>query len=260
MAADCDWPVNVLCCSTWDSYPPEVQAYASKLAGQILWMNSGRQFQVCTRVVRPCRRSCSTGVPPGGWWSSGSPWFPHIQNGVWVNTCSCTSAEGCSCGPLCEVRLPGPVAAIGEITIDGVIVPADAYWVYDGRDVVRVDGECWPACQDYAADVDEVGSFVITYDRGVAVPDEGQALAGVLACELAKACVNDNSCRLPKRVSSVTRQGVQVSFVDPKVLAELRITGIPEVDMWTRAINPNGLAQTASVWSPDLPSARRRTL
>jgi hypothetical protein len=188
-------------------------------------------------------------------------WFPHIENGVFVNSCPCDIGSTCSCDMQCSVRLPGPVAEVTEVKVDGLVVAPAAYEVYEWSDLVRVDGECWPLCQDFTADTDEVGSFLVTYDRGIEPPPGADCVTGILAAEIAKACVG-TACRLPRNVSSVSRQGVNVSFISPEELVKMRLTGIPEVDMWVVADNPDRLTTDSVVWSPEIARrnrGRRRT-
>jgi hypothetical protein len=50
----------------------------------------------------------------------------------------------------------------------------------------------------------------------------------------------------------VSRQGVQIQRLSPRDLAEMGMTGLPEVDLWVRSVNPHGLASArASVASVD---------
>jgi hypothetical protein len=53
-------------------------------------------------------------------------------------------------------------------------------------------------------------AWAVTYERGVPVPAGGQVAAGTYACEAAKAMTGDTTCRLPRRVQSLVRQGVQL--------------------------------------------------
>jgi hypothetical protein len=222
-------------------------------------MLSGRRFGVCPVTVRPCRRPCDGTLAPafGPYYGAGS-FTPYLLDGAWINGCgSCTT--DCGCGQLCEVVLPGPVDSVLAVKLDGLIVPAADYLVYDHRALVRVDaGECWPYCQDLAAPDSEPGTFAVTYGLGTPVPVAGLHAAGVYACELVKACA-DLPCRLPRRVTQITRQGVTYSLLDPMEFLEQGMTGLYEVDAWIRAVNPAGLAHGARVYSPDRRPPRRQT-
>ena len=259
----CGWTVNTTCVPGWDDYPADVQQAATDWATYVLWALSGRQFAPCPVTIRPCGPRCSG---PNGYFTwpvnAGSvtggnpPWMiPWIDNGLWRN-CGCTG--GCSCKATCEVALPGPVASIDEVIVDGVTLPESAYRldVLKGIPVlVRIDGECWPECQDMDAQLDESGSFGITYRQGVAVPVAGQLAAGQLAGEFAKAC-SGADCMLPQQLASLSRNGVEVTVLDPAQLDELGLTGIANVDLWIRAVNPARRAQRSRVYSSDIQGPR----
>lgn len=251
-----DWPLDTGGCAGWDQIDEAVRVRAGAVAAELVWMLSGRRFGLTVSTVRPCRRHCRDGYD---FWRL-QPYPPSLAYGLLATSwCGCTRS-GCSCtAALCEVGLVGPVHEVTAVSVDGNAVPDTAYVVHDHRWLVRVDGRCWPRCQDLTAGPDEVGAFAVTYRRGVPVPVGGQWAAGQLACEIAKAMLNDKECRLPRRVQSVVRQGVQRTFLDPAQLAKDGMTGLPEVDQWLAAVNPHRLPRDSLVWSPDLPGARRRT-
>lgn len=257
--APCAWPVAPVCCAAWDDGDPVVKANAAAVATEILWMLSGRRFGVCPVTVRPCRAPCAGSIVPvfGPYYGGGS-FSPHLLDGAWVNGCG-TCTNDCGCGELCEVILPGPVDAVLEVKVDGlVIAPAD-YLVYDHRSLVRVDSElCWPYCQDLGEADTEPGTFSVRYGIGTPVPAAGLYAAGVYACELLKGC-SDLPCRLPRRVTQITRQGITYSLLDPLDFLDKGLTGLYEVDSWIRAVNPAGLARGARVYSPDRRPPRRKT-
>jgi hypothetical protein len=259
----CDWPVNLTCCPGWADYSLAVQTNAMAWAVQILDSLTGRRFAQCARSWRPCGPKCggpagylSFPVNSGSTTSAGMPWMvPWIDNGVWRN-CGCNG--GCTCRARCEVPFPTPVAQVVEVTIDGLILDPTAYRLdlYRGIPVlVRTDGECWPECQDMDAEADEEGSFVIVYQPGELVPLAGQIAAGLLACEFAKLCVGAD-CALPQQLASLSRNGVEVQVVDPASLLENGLTGIAQVDLWIRSVNPHQRPSRTRVLSPDVPGPR----
>lgn len=254
----CDWPLDVTCVANWADYSPEVRAAATEWATYILWALSGRQYGTCTVTVRPCGPKCSGPmgyvtypVNASGAVGGGSPWMiPWIDNGLWRN-CGCTG--GCSCEAACQVALPGPVAAVVAVTVDGLVIDPAAYRMDYVRGIpvlVRTDGLCWPDCQDMNAGLTEEGSFGITFRQGIAVPQAGRLAAGQLAGEFAKGCTG-GECSLPQQLSSLSRNGVEVSIVDPNLILDQGFTGIANVDLWIRAVNPAAKAQRSRVYSLD---------
>lgn len=259
----CSWALDTTCVADWATVPPAVQMAASEWAVQILWALTGRQYGACSVTLRPCGPRCGTSygylaypVGMGGLTGGMGPWMiPWIDAGVWRN-CGC--AGGCSCSAPCEIAIPGPVAAIDEVRVDGVILDPSAYRLDSLRGIqvlVRTDGECWPDCQDMAADIDEPGTFAVTYQRGRNVPRAGQLAAGELAGEFAKAC-QGGDCALPQQLASLSRNGVEVQVVNPTDVLENGLTGIANVDLWIRAVNPYRKPARSRVGSPDIAGPR----
>lgn len=255
----CDWPVDTSCCPGWSEFSAPVQANAIAWATQILDALTGRRFSQCAINYRPCGPTCAQTFgyltwPVGSPQSAGGgvPWMtPYINSGVWRN---CTCEGGCSCKALCEVPFPGPVAQVMEVRVDGVVVDPSAYRMDTFRGVptlVRIDGECWPQCQDMNVGVEDIGSFTIAYQPGELLPSAGQMAAGMLACEFAKDCVGQD-CSLPQQLQSLSRNGVEVQVVDPNTLLDNGLTGIAMVDLWIRSVNPGRKSARGRIYSPDV--------
>jgi hypothetical protein len=261
--APCDWTIDTTCCPGWDDYDPAVQANATAWATEILDSLTARRFSQCAVNYRPCGPRCNSSfgyltwpVGQSGANGGGMPWMiPYVDAGVWRN-CGCTG--GCSCRAACEVPFPGPVAAVTEVMIDGIVLDPDAYRIDTYRDMpvlVRVDGECWPTCQDVSVGPEEVGAFTIVYQPGEALPVAGTIAAGMLACEFAKACVGAE-CALPQQLASLSRNGVEVTVVDPATLLDQGLTGIASVDLWIKSVNPFRRTMRSRVYTPDIPGPR----
>jgi hypothetical protein len=252
----CEWDLDMTCCPAWDSASNELKQLATDVATEIMWNLSGRQFGLCTVTVRPCREPCTSAAGLEPLWGGGSYW-PRMIDGAWINGCG-ECVTDCSCGPLCEVVLPGPVDSVVEVTLDGVVIDSTSYVVHNHRRLVRTNGECWPTCQHLDRPLTEEGTFGVTYRQGIPVPAGGRLAAGTYACELLKAC-QGLTCRLPKRVTSLTREGVMIGLIDPMDMLDQGRTGLYEVDAWLVAVNPNGLRHGARVYSPDRRPPRVQT-
>lgn len=200
-------------------------------ASRILWNLTGRQWTgECSTTVRPCAREQ---VPasyrlPGGTW----PWW---------NTAVHASSGRCSCGCISEVALPGyPVQTVDEVKIDGVPVAEARYRLDERRLLVYLpespstERQAWPCCQDLTLADTEVDTWSVAYTYGVAPPSGGREAAASLACQLALACDPERAsgCRLPKRVTTIARQGVTMTVLDSLELWKEGRTGLPEVDLW----------------------------
>jgi hypothetical protein len=259
----CSWDVSCSMCSDWDAYPQQTKDQALWLASTFLWAATGRRFGSCPVTIRPVRRRHWEPiqyqvypVTPGAQ-GLNQPGGPFLFGGKWFNA-GCNTA--CCGNRECALVLRGPVTGVEDVLVDGQVVPASAYRVDVSRGVyllVRVDGECWPVCQNLTADVTEVGTFEVTYDVGVAVPPALQIATGLLACEYAKS-LTGGACALPARMTRLTRQGVEVEVAPPD--PENGMTGIKIVDDIVTALNPSRRHSPPRVMSPDLDDCDRTTV
>jgi hypothetical protein len=250
------WDLDSGCCDDWDTLDPALCERATTLAWSTLNVLTGGLVGSCPTVVRPCLSSpCAT---CRGWYDTlGTPYSPWVVAGIhagdWVNRI-CGSPR-CSCTQMCELVMPGLIAAIIEVNLDGVELPLSDFRVDNGHRIVRMDGECWPSCQEMSKPVGQPGTLGITYIPGI-IPDAAALwAAGVLACEFAKAC-SGGKCRLPSSVTTIARQGVSMTI--PGSMFEGGMTGIREVDAYVISVNPYGHRTPPMVWSPDAPWAKHR--
>jgi hypothetical protein len=261
MPAPCDWdvdPEDLGVCSTWTEYPAELQSTALNLSTLYLWAVTGRRFGICPLTVRPNQSERGEvayqafPVIPGSQDGMGVPGGPFLFAGRWFNS-GCASA---CCGDQgCAIVLRGPVASVDEVLVDGEEVPSSAYRVdVTGGTylLVRMDGQCWPSCQNFTLTTDQPGTFEVTYGIGRAVPDALLVAAALLACEYAKG-LSGGPCKLPAKMTRLSRQGVEVEVAsaDP----EDGKTGIREVDDVIAALNPSKRQRPPVLLSPDLPEA-----
>lgn len=254
--APCGWdvdPVALGVCSSWPDLPEATQDAAMAMAELFLWAATARQFGVCTVTVRPSQDRCGTPelyqaypVWPGYGDGAGAP---YLFDGRWFNP---AAGARCCGAPGCAVVLPGPVVSVTEVVVDGVTVNPSAYRVDVTQGtylLVRQDGQCWPVCNRAP------GDFEITYQAGRQVPYSLAVATALLACEYSNA-LTGQACALPARMTSLTRQGVQVEVAPPEPGEGL--TGIREVDDVITALNPSRRQQAPIVLSPDMPGTYDR--
>ena len=265
-AERCDWPVSYALCGTCtelDQASPEDRLMFEDMAGDYLWRWTQRVFGLCALTVRPCRAECGRGTtfwgggpyPTGAALRGGGPYpaglYPAGAALALAWACGrCGGQDSCGCDRASSIRLPGPVHAVDRVVIDGETLPASAYALYDRRDLIRVDGGEWPVCQNMSLPLTDLGTWAVEYRRGSPVPAGGRTAAGVLACELARAACGSASCALPKRLQSVTRQGVTIAVLDSFDDIDTGHTGIWIIDSWVASIlhAPRG----GQVRSPDV--------
>lgn len=263
----CGWTTDS-CCTALINAGDDVAKRCVTAAAEILYALSGRQFGLCETVVRPCYKRCAESYGLTTWnngilGSSGFPWLPVLSGGLWTNI-SCGCQTSCSCTEVSEVWLPGPIDSIVQVLQNGTVLDPSLYRVDNRRTVVRLDGSdgteaLWPLCQDMDAAATENNTWEITYLRGRPVPEAGRAALGELACELCKACLGDSTCKLPSRVTSISRQGVTIAMLDPMTFIDYGRTGLYSVDLWLKTMNPKGRSRGAAVLSPDIEVPRKTT-
>jgi len=192
-------------------------AYAT-VACELLYALSGYRFPgLCQSTVRPC-------VP---WW------------------CGCDEPGCTACqAPWNTARLFQPLVSVEEVVIDGSVLDASTYRVYDHTYLQRIDGQGWPY-QNLAVAPGLPGSWEVTFTHGAAPPALGVLAAQAFACYLASIGINGEDCTLPAHVQSLNRQGINQVF-DPRVTVGLELQPV--------SLFLGGYGSWATdVWSPDLP-------
>lgn len=240
----CSWPTDRSCLTVPDDGDEVGMAQleaAENLAVQVLWALSGRQYGVCPVIARPCPQ----GYPYPYGYLIGGPLV--VWDGAnWRNVL-------CGCGPTCDWRAPTvvhlgsrvglPVREVLEVVIGGELIDPSEYRL-EGDLLYRIAAP-WPQ-QDLTRPLDEPGTWSVTFTRGTPPPLGTAKLVGQLAAEFLAAC-NGGKCRLPRRVQTVTRQGVTYQMVDPTDIYETGRTGIPEIDLWLSSVNPHRLTSAPEV-------------
>lgn len=129
---------------------------------------------------------------------------------------------------------------------EDVVVDPSLYQLRNARRLDRLDPDTgrrawWPRYH-----------FTVAYTYGQPPPAGGVRAAITLAAQIALAAVGSSECRFPKRVTSITRQGVSMAILDPMEFITKGQTGLPDVDLWIASVNPNGGRRRPTVWSPDV--------
>lgn len=146
-----------------------------------------------------------------------------------------------------EMRLRhGPVHKIFSISADGRVLPPDSYSLRNSSYVVK-NGRAgyWDFCSTH--------EFSVTYEYGANPPAAGIEAAIDLANEFILEASGDDRCRLPRRTTSISRQGVNINVGDPQeFLADGRV-GIYSIDLFIKAYNPSKAKKKAKVYVPGAP-------
>lgn len=248
------WPVARECLPEIDSddAPEDVLKLQAAVdtAVMVLWSLTGRAYAVEQVIARPCPRlNDLTSYDTRGVTVTG--FIPLLIDGGWQNVDGCSA--GCTVDGRGVVTLPGPVVSIDSVTVDGTEIAAESYHL-EGNYLYRTAGGAWPA-QDMTLPTGTPGTWSVKYQRGVAPPPGAALAVGQLAKEFWNICSGSTkACRLPKRWQTIQRQGVTITRADPTDILAQGYTGLPEVDMWVKALNPHQLTQPARVQTPDYSS------
>ena len=241
-------PASTQLCRAWatesdlpdtrpDLPPPTTWDELLLAASEILWALSGRQWSG-TPEEGGCEASATLVRDQGscvGWYLG---WAPMIYGAVPMVAAPAARQQQ-------AMKLPHD-----EVTeVVSMTVGEEPFTSYRrmGSWLWRTDHHGW---NEFADDV------VVTYRWGVAPPEGGKRSVIAYALELGKAIVGDSSCRLPKRVTTITRQGVSMTLIDPQRYLDNGKLGIPDIDQWLAAVNPQAQPERGSVWSPDVPRAQ----
>lgn len=165
-----------------------------------------------------------------------------------------SGAGGCFAHRRGRLRLRRtPVTAVAQLIVgfetERRIVSPTEYQVVDYTYLRPKLGASWTPCSNVE----------VKYTGGAPVPESGLRAARLLGNELLKARCGDTSCMLPDRVTSISRQGVSITVLDAQDFLKEGRTGIYEVDLFLKSVNPDNARKRARVFTPDLPRAGRVT-
>lgn len=225
---------------------------ACKTASYLLWSMSGRKFSGVTTVTE---RYVSQFDPYLRTTGSAFRYWPTLVAGTVANVPVGGNDRiygndflGDGTSSRSRVRLRGrKVLKIHALRdINGNIIDPKYYYLAEHSTIYGVPNTNWnPA------------NIEVTYTYGTPPPAMGRSAARLFAVELVKFYENDETCALPQRVTSVSRQGVNYTILDQQSFIEEGKTGLYIVDLFLKATNPDKAKARARVFTPDTPRARR---
>jgi hypothetical protein len=231
----------------------EFASEAAQTASYLMWAMSGRKFSGVTTVTE--RYTCV--LRRGRIGNSTRTTDALLFNGSVYNIprtdfdfdeYSSLTVDGIS--PESRIKLRGgPVTQIHSIRNRlGEVLDPSYYYLVDHSTVQISVGAPWTPC-----------NTEITYSYGSEPPTSGKMAARTLAIEFAKLWNDDETCALPQRVTSVSRQGVSYTILDSQDFIDDLRTGLYAVDLFLKTANPDKARAKAKVFSVDAPRARRYT-
>lgn len=212
---------------------------AMEYASYVLWSLSGRKYNPVQCTIEQYDTTSSLAF--------GSQVYPMFINGTPYNVSGCSDCPCNRCGVFHRTRLRGyPVHGIVDVWLNGRLLDRSEYVLLDYAVLGLLTPEaCGARC------------LVVKYAFGTGIPPGGRMAAIKLAENLLRASAGE-ACDLPARVTSVSRQGVTFTLLDPQDFLDKGLTGIYEVDLLLRSLNPAGALKRPRVFSPDLQRAEVR--
>lgn len=237
------------------TYGESQYAYdACKTASYLLWGMSGRKYSGITTVTE---KYVSSYDPYLGLGASAKNYQPILVNGHVENIRSDGFGRfgeydflGDGTSSRSRLRLRGrKVVKIHNMRDQfGNIISPTKYYLSEHSTIIATSGANWSP-----------SNVEVTYTYGTPPPTAGKAAARILAIELVKLYEGDDSCALPQRVTSISRQGVSYTLLDSQDFIDELRTGIYAIDLFLKTANPDKARARARVFSPDVSKARRTT-
>jgi hypothetical protein len=237
------------------AYGESSYAYdACKTASYLLWGMSGRKYSGTTTVTEKYVSSYDPYLRLG---ASSKNYQPVLVNGHVENVRSDGFGRfgeydflGDGTSSRSRLRLRGrKVVKIHNMRDQfGKIISPTKYYLSEHSTIIATPGANWSP-----------SNVEVTYTYGTPPPTAGKAAARILATELVKLYEGDDTCALPQRVTSVSRQGVSYTLLDSQDFIDELRTGIYAIDLFLKTANPDRARARARVFSPDVSKARRTT-
>ncbi len=227
---------------------------ACKTASYLLWAMSGRKFSGVTTVTE---RYVSQFDPYLRTQGSAFRYWPTLIAGSVTNVPVGGNDRiygndflGDGSSSRSRVRLRGrKVVKVHTVRdINGNIIDPKFYYLADHSTIYGTPNNNW-----------NPSNIEVTYTYGTPAPSMGRAAARLFAIELVKYYEGDETCALPQRVTSVSRQGVSYTILDQQSFIDEGKTGLYTIDLFLKTSNPDKARARARVFSPDTPRARRIT-
>lgn len=223
---------------------------ACRLSSFILWALTGRKYGAVRTVTETYECACSKPSDRYMPYRLDGQVMPALLDGQMINaTASSCGCDGVSGGRHTRLRLHGtPVRHVNFVRRDDETLDPGSYTVHNSG-LLSLAGRS----------SDDVCGLTVSYSYGTGIPGGGRLAAKLLSEEFLKSWSGDEECRLPDRVTNVSRQGISFSVIDRQEFLDDLRTGILEVDMFLRAVNPERARKKTKVFSPDLPKSYRTT-
>jgi hypothetical protein len=233
--------------STYElALPGDINAdLAVQSATDILYALSGQRFGGIREVTEDYATSCRRHWAP-------NPTTRYSTTALYMTGYGCRGQYPDACR---SIRLRGgPVHSVTSISIidpndlSETTVDPTEYELVGPRSLIPLPGKGWP----------RNARVRVTYVYGEKPTAGARAACIELANQFLYAMNGDTeNCRLPMRVTSVTRQGMSWTLLDPQEFMSDGRTGLYTIDLFLKTVNPSKALKRSRVFSPDVTDGRR---
>lgn len=137
-----------------------------------------------------------------------------------------------------------PVLSVQTVLVNGEYLEPTEYTLRNNAYLVRRGGVLWS--------LSGTNETLVTYTHGTRPPKAGKSAAVRLANEIILWYAGDPQCALPERITSVARQGVSYTILDPQDFIKQGRTGIYSVDSFIAAVNPDGQRKKPAIFNSNI--------
>lgn len=142
-----------------------------------------------------------------------------------------------------------PVRSIASVEYLGRVLDPSEYSLRNNSYLVRSKALPWV--------LNPYNELSVTYTYGTPPPAAGRRAAIRLANELILWDKGSGLCALPERISSVSRQGVSYTVMDPQEFISNGKVGIYEIDLFLASVNPSKAKKRPKIFLASGPRAER---
>lgn len=147
-----------------------------------------------------------------------------------------------------------PVHEVHSVLYGSEALSDQQYILFNKKFLKLNTGSRW----NYACDRNGI---TVDYSYGMMPPKAGVLAASTLANELLILMgegTSNSECRIPERVTSVSREGISFDLIDPQEFLDDGRTGIWEIDLFIRTANPARAKKQPRILSANDPRRYRR--
>lgn len=141
------------------------------------------------------------------------------------------------------------VTSVSAVRINGELLDPNTYQLRNNAFLVKTNKTPW--------NFGPANEICVTYKHGANPPLAGKIAATRLANELILSANDSAECALPENIVNVSRQGISFALADDADFIASGKVGIPIVDQFIMAANPNFAKKRPKVFSPYRPNGER---